>query len=345
MNTSKKRKAVTAGEQCHEDDEELRQSCDRCAFCNCAAFFWPLNLKKYVCAAHLDQFKHGTMTQMLPKSKRIKLNITAGQQSWMERDIVLLSWNIEAAMKGRSDISPPGWTRQDNINRIRSTIRSHGPDIVALQECRSCTMDLSPDYIRVSAATMSHCGFVLIFVSRRFQQQNGIVVQSSQVPNTPSVLMEVSFGKRGCILGVASVHLAPYRSGEDRRLCQLQALLRHFEKRVAMRNVPLIIMGDTNMRVTETDKVERALNCRDVRTPLTFDTRVNWYHGKPTSDSRGGYASRYDRVLLRGSVRQSGKVTLVGAEPIDSHRPHHFLSDHFGLTVNVRLEDKYKARA
>ena len=124
-----------------------------------------------------------------------------------------------------------------------------------------------------------------------------------------------------------------------------------------MRNVPLIIMGDTNMRcisfqidfrfvlptntsrpcprlrVTETDKVERALNCRDVRTPLTFDTRVNWcvslfallvvltstpvcalgrYHGKPTSDSRGGYASRYDRVLLRGSVRLSLKEITNG---------------------------------
>ena len=30
-------------------------------------------------------------------------------------------------------------------------------------------------------------------------------------------------------------------------------------------------------RVAETNDVERVLTCRDVRTPVTFDTRVNWW--------------------------------------------------------------------
>ena len=45
-------------------------------------------------------------------------------------------------------MSPPDWTRQDNIRRIRSTIRSHAPDIVALQVNKLSQVTFRPlDYV------------------------------------------------------------------------------------------------------------------------------------------------------------------------------------------------------
>ena len=38
------------------------------------------------------------------------------------------------------------------------------------------------------------------------------------------------------------------RSGKDRRLRQLQTVVSHLEKHFGAHSVPLVIMGDTNMR-------------------------------------------------------------------------------------------------
>jgi endonuclease/exonuclease/phosphatase family metal-dependent hydrolase len=171
---------------------------------------------------------------------------------------------------------------------------------------------------------------------------------------------------------VASVHLEPFGSGARIRTAQLGTVLDSFETgrcggREAQSgedvigassstgSIPVVIAGDTNMRIAEDLDVERGLDLRDAwkdaganpTTKFTWDTldhvggTYNEYYGPSTRS----YRARYDRVYYRGgkattdtgaALLRPTRFELIAHCPISPSR-NHFLSDHFGVYAEFEL--------
>jgi len=194
--------------------------------------------------------------------------------------------------------------------------------------------------------TYSHADQVVLLVC------NGISAKSIQLRNkSVSVVMAELQWKNRRLL-VASVHLAPFQSGNYQRKQQMEALL----ETASSNSLPLIIAGDTNMRTSEDSIMEEDLHLMDVwklagsnaETEFTWDTvdhreeyqggSFNRYYG----ESARQYRTHYDRIYVKNTtvvdIKEVPSFELIANQPLTSNL--HFLSDHFGMKSRLKLNWK-----
>ena len=170
---------------------------------------------------------------------------------------------------------------------------------------------------------------------------------SGSMRSLPAVVAELEWNNRHVL--VASVHLEPFDSGEQKRQRQMELLL----QLSSARGVPLIVAGDTNMRDGEDTTMEVELDFLDFwkmagsqpESQYTWDTvdhrqensagTFNQYYGQRTRQ----YRRRYDRIYLSTtdtvSVTVPPSFGLVANHPMTSDVD--FLSDHFGISARLQL--------
>lgn len=286
-----------------------------------------------------------------PPTKKIKLlgnndsvNTTNSRNAVSLERLTLVSMNIAGCHPSKE--APQGWGENDATIAIRDEILLTDPDILALQECPGTVAwatAVFPGYTAVGD-TRSHMDYVILLVRKGIQAELVPILQAPiSTSSVPAVLAKLSHGNRELL--VASVHLAPFGDGNMDRRMEMEALIRTAGKS----STPLIIAGDTNMRVAEDKVMENQLELvefwklagSDWKTKWTWDTKdhgtqFNRYYGEDTRQ----YNARYDRIY---ATDQSPEATLsvlsfelIANKPVTNK--FHFLSDHFGISTTFQYK-------
>jgi len=255
--------------------------------------------------------------------------LTSHKAERLER-LTLVSLNV-AGCQPSAD-APRGWNQKASTDSIREEILSHNPDIIALQECPGTESWADTTFLNYTTigATRSHADNVILLVKK------GIQAHRVKVPTTmtttrwlPAVISNLTYKSRSLLL--ASVHLAPFKEGEDTRRQQIaDALSLAVEEGEGGgttgrrgRRLPLIMAGDMNMRQSEdvgmkrqgwTDFWQSAGSERS--TKFTWDTMnhgtsFNRYYGDLTRE----YNARYDRIYFQSGTSTSQQPTMTSIPP------------------------------
>ena len=250
---------------------------------------------------------------------------SAGQpeSGWPEK-VRVFTWNIAECIPSAS---APGWSKacdgwDSSVAHmyIVATIISMDADIVCLQEAPSASFSFDESAYVLLGSERSHCGYVQLFV-RHFLLR--LLISSFVVG--PAVCASFVDG-----ITIASMHLQPF-PGEvngQKRVKQLQNVRKQGQE-------SFIFAGDANMRNNDATAFRRTESgIIDVHddlnngTPPTWNTYVNKYHANSKE-----YTCNFDRIFLGGRFKAE-ECHVVCNTPA-SERPHHFLSDHFGLLATV----------
>jgi endonuclease/exonuclease/phosphatase family metal-dependent hydrolase len=261
--------------------------------------------------------------------------------------------------------------------KVQQLVLQQDPDVIALQEVPSFVLHSRwfSEYSLIGYQE-SHAHNVVLLVHKRHPAAVRVDIDTRL--GLPAVMAEIDFlppctntnyaaagGNRRKIL-VTSVHLEPFVDGARMRKRQLGCLAK-----IAMErdSTPLLIAGDTNMRVAEDPVAEQKLGFLDLwkvagsdfGTKYTWNTRNELKDGRYFNEYYGGdtreYVARYDRIyaanVMTASTRskkrkddsseeesqdsiENATFDLVANRPVgDSKR--HFLSDHFGITSTVQV--------
>lgn len=222
-----------------------------------------------------------------PAPKRLKLsgdgNDTANHVAAVassrvsnEKSLTLVSFNVAGCRP--SKVAPSSWSQDDSLQAIEEEILHHErrPDIIAIQEIPLFALDrnrILSEY-KLIGSQMSHAPYVALFVHQKWKAKRihedfmdkfdfeGLPAVMAEIDLSPNNEKETSSEKtlpQHSHLWIANVHLEPFAGGASIRKRQLQALAD--QARTA--NVPLIIAGDTNMRVAEDMVAEEELGLYD----------------------------------------------------------------------------------
>lgn len=244
----------------------------------------------------------------------------------------LLTWNISQAHP--SHAAPKEWKEIDsseNRHAIANIIRSHNPDILALQEIPApdwLPMIVSFDTYIPLGCVPTHCGFTTLLIRPQLAKNIQHVFQVG-----PSI---VAFWKEKDInISVSSSHLYPGKKGASERKAQYTALWQCANQQKATH---MVFAGDMNMRMDENTTMESISNppLMDVwkeignrRNQWTWNTKVNHYH-----KNRTAFTARFDRIYCTSNIEKKS-LKMVGSKPLSNH--NHFASDHFGLCANMMI--------
>ncbi|KAG2499003.1 hypothetical protein HYH03_003189 [Edaphochlamys debaryana] len=266
--------------------------------------------------------------------------------------LTLLTYNLND--HAVSDNSPADWSMGKQHAALRALILAEQPDLLCLQECFTFPNSLTEHY-DFYGPTPSHRGDCWVATRK------GGPVQADGPPTSagPCVLLPVRLGSRRLV--AACAHLAPFAGNGLKRARQVEAIVAAASRLAASPSLeeaqpgpeagpgvgpeavgalqaPLVLAGDMNMREDETSVAAEngltdawvELGCPKEHR-FTWNTMINhyYYDGKQ-------YTARYDRVLL-GPGLAPVQMRLVGHTPC-SEVTRHFLSDHFGLAVQLRLD-------
>jgi endonuclease/exonuclease/phosphatase family metal-dependent hydrolase len=240
-----------------------------------------------------------------------------------------------------SAVSPKTWTAKDQLEAVMKELLTSHPHIIALQECPSAAwaagVFADDSYISIGS-TASHAGFINLLIKKGVFADHQPVKLQREIPAVMARLTLSNNTEES--LYVASVHLEPFQSGSFERQVQMQELLE------AAQSMPLIVLGDTNMRDGEDSYHEKSyqdawkvLGALEA-TRYTWDTIIhgtsfNQYYGTSTRQ----YQKRYDRVYFTTNVLKPTEFTLIANQPIPPSKDH-FLSDHFGVAVSVQIKQQ-----
>ena len=282
----------------------------------------------------------------------------------------LASMNIAGSVPSAE--APPSWDVMHSARAIRGEILNTDPDIIALQECPSrdglssaqWAESLFEDYHAMGSAP-AHAANVVLLIRKTLAPKSKLV--PLQGTFLPAVMIQLEIGPNNQSVCVASCHLEPFLRGSVGRQQQVEDLLEKASP------VPLILTGDTNMRETEDDVMENQLHLldawklagsdldtkyswdtmdhrsnkgQDIRSSRTFGS-FNKYYG----DSTRQYQARYDRLYIHQGNKVEQKLEqsqslfnvsvpnfqLIANKPMQGSKTH-FLSDHFGIYIQIDLE-------
>jgi hypothetical protein len=194
-------------------------------------------------------------------SKRLK----AGFET--ETSLTLVSFNVAGCEPSKA--APSTWTQSHSMLAVVKEVfqNEQKPDIVALQEVPSFAFETMLSEYKLIGYQTSHAPYVALFVHLKWNAKQ----IKKNMGQLPVVIAEIDFSLTDVAneetksnlpqrrLWIASVHLEPYADGASIRKRQLQALA----KQARAEKIPLIIAGDTNMRVAEDCGAENDLGMLD----------------------------------------------------------------------------------
>ena len=247
-------------------------------------------------------------------------------------DFSILTWNISQGHT--SYAAPKEWKEaesHENRQIISNIIRSHNPDILALQEVPNpnwLPMLVSFEHYIPLGCVSSHCGFSALLIRPQLAKYIRNVFQVG-----PSI---IAFWKENTItLSISSAHLYPGKEGYSQRLEQFSALWQCAKQQNATH---MVFAGDMNMRGHEETNIESVSSpplmdvwkqIGNLKNKWTWNTKINHYH-----KSRIEFTARFDRIYCTQNIEQKS-LKLVGSKPLSN--PNHFASDHFGLCAHLMI--------
>lgn len=180
------------------------------------------------------------------------------------------------------------------------------------------------------------------------QLQNQILrIKTIPTCNLPSVAASITLPDSTKI-AISSSHLMWSKEGASERKHQYTSLMKYMLEHSSN----CILLGDFNMRTAEDYAAENALMKEDgipwidawkaspsgpikYASKFTWDSFVNIYH-----EDGFQYRARYDRCYYRGEdILGVNKFDLIGNSPVEN-RKGDYLSDHFGMVVELRVKRK-----
>lgn len=220
-----------------------------------------------------------------------------------------LSWNL--SMLVTSAQAPAGWDGEYTEQAVSRFIQRQQPHWVFLQEVSGLVPPFVEGYVLIRQQVESHCGNVMTLMHQDL----------ARLPITHTVVdrFAVMSELHGMDTAIANVHLAP---GKTAAAARLEMLARIRQATSASR---LLIIGDTNTRLTEEVKIFR-LGLAGAKPPVaTWDSRRNRFRS-----GQRGYTAYYTRYFVGGDLRV-GDVS-VHDRPLHVDGRKFFLSDHFALS-------------
>ena len=225
-----------------------------------------------------------------------------------------LSWNL--ALLQRSAQAPHTWGIENSEAAFRQIALDYSPDIIALQELPGL-VPFVETHGMVRANPKSHSGHLATLVKHELLARN----PPSLVISGCAIL--TSFDDD---LTVANLHLSP-GAGKRAEAHRLQQLARVVE---ASPTPNLLLVGDTNTRVSEVVAIEAA-DLRGVQPPrATWDSRTNRFN---QNEQAREFRAFFTRWFASPGVSVNEVSVLDSPIEADGHRFH--LSDHFGLFGRV----------
>ena len=214
-----------------------------------------------------------------------------------------------------SSQAPPGWDQSETEAAIRETVLDVAPDVVCYQELPGL-VPFVETHRMFPATPESHSGSLAMLVTPRLYEARPRV----QVVGNYAIL--ATFDNA---VTIANVHLVSGRAGESRRRQQLERVMQ------ASPTEALVIVGDTNMRVSE---VEDVVGLRTTAPPHpTWDSRTNRFH-----EEGPRFTAYFTRWFATPGVEVVDVAVLT--DPIRSRGSAFHLSDHYALVGTVRAEPR-----
>jgi hypothetical protein len=226
--------------------------------------------------------------------------------------ISFLSWNLN--LMENSHVAPVGWRMDQAESLIRERVLLVDPDFVCFQELPGLVPYVETHEL-IPANTVSHCGNLATLVRRELLDQ----VESRAVGRYAVLSAMESAG-----VSFANVHLAPGGHGKTERLNAIERI-------ISICPTPnLVVIGDTNTRISETSAIE-ALGVHGELPPSpTWDSRRNRFR-----DDGKCYTAYFTRYFHSDGV--GVKDVKVFNQPWNLDGSRFFLSDHFALAGRVEL--------
>lgn len=200
----------------------------------------------------------------------------------------MLSFNMAGCQP--SKVAPSSWTQSDALEAMEQEIlkeKDRHPDIIALQEAPSFIFDRNrafADY-KLIGYQSSHAPYVALYVHQKWNATRVMqeAMNNFDFEGLPAVVAEMDLcaAETGTQysdehsprrLWIASLHLEPFAGGASIRKRQLKALT----TKAKAANVPLILAGDTNMRVSEDSVADDDLGLVDLWKLAGSDIRTKY---------------------------------------------------------------------
>ena len=224
-------------------------------------------------------------------------------------------------MLERSAEAPQAWEQFHTEAAIRDAVLAIEPDVVCWQELPR-QVPFVETLALLPATTRSHSGNLATLVTHD--------VHSAEPPPEVRIVDDIAllatFGGSDTPSGftIANVHLEPGPGAADRRLEQLSRVVG------ASPTQRLLIVGDTNMRLSEGDVLFEAGFTGEKPPQATWDSRRNKFRF-------GGneFTAYFTRWFASPGLRVDDVV--VHRTPVEFQSIPFFVSDHYALSGRLHL--------
>ena len=219
-------------------------------------------------------------------------------------------------MLERSDQAPLYWDQGSTEAVVRETVLDVSPDLVLYQELPGL-VPFVETHSMVPANPRSHSGNLATLV------RNELATTELSVKTVDGCVL-TTFVDLG--LTVANVHLVAGRGAGADRLMQLAAVIE------ASPTLPLVIVGDTNMRLEEADEFMTMGFSGDKPPHPTWDSRRNQFRVMHK------FSAYFTRWFASPGVTVSDVV--VHREQIHHEGRKFFVSDHYAMSGRISLSGR-----
>ncbi len=244
------------------------------------------------------------------------------------KPLVVMTYNVLA-----DPVAP-----ERRATAIGDIIRTHQPDIIALQEVAPwflklllANSEIADSYQIPNFDGADQCPGGQLVLSRHPIIQADWTTLSGPQRRT-AVAMTVSIEGRQTV--VATTHMESPLEAGNVRAQQLRQLFQ-----LAGTSSEVLVLGDFNFGDGELEEREIPSTFVDAWTMLhPDDPGFTWDIERSLMAKRGSFPNepsrRIDRVLIRSQIYQSGTIKIVGDQPL-SEGSGLFPSDHFGLVATI----------
>jgi hypothetical protein len=223
------------------------------------------------------------------------------------------SWNL--AMLERPATAPLFWEVSNTEAVVREQVLQVKPDIVLFQELPGM-VPFVETHSMIPANPKSHSGNLATLV------RNQLATSELKIATVDGCAILTTFVELD--LTIANVHLPAGKGAEADRLMYLSKVIE------ASPTLPLVIVGDTNMRVVEADALVGMGFSGDKPPQPTWDSRRNNFRADAYE-----FSAYFTRWFASPGVSVSD--VRVHRDAIEHDDREFFVSDHYALSGTVRV--------
>ncbi|MGY9082599.1 MAG: hypothetical protein ACKVK3_08345 [Acidimicrobiales bacterium] len=227
--------------------------------------------------------------------------------------LTFFSWNL--AMLERPADAPFYWESSNTEAAVREQVLALTPDVVHYQELPAL-VPFVETHTMMPANPKSHSGNLATLVS------NELAATNLRVVAVDGFAVLTTFTDLD--LTIANVHLVAGKGAGPDRLMQISKVIE------ASPTLPLVIVGDTNMRVAEADPLFELGFSGNKPPHATWDSHRNRFRADGYE-----FSAYFTRWFASPGVSVSDIV--VHRKPIEIDDRSFFISDHYALSGRIVL--------